>query len=157
MSVINNDGVSSTPIIMREEPPNCLDCGKPLRFSFELENGNLCSNCGPGSLRFAEKQTASFRSRARKEEVRRRKEATTPTASANPVATKIEEDEDEVSMSAEEYINKLRIAGSDLCLKVHMVLSDHAQFKEGAVSAEQIETNIQLLFESVKEFQPLTS
>ncbi len=29
----------------------CKDCGNVLKFSWELDNGNLCCDCGPGSLK----------------------------------------------------------------------------------------------------------
>jgi hypothetical protein len=143
MSIINNDGVSLKQIVMREEPPNCTDCGKVLRFSFELENDNLCSDCGPGSLRFAEKKVALFKARA-----------AAPIGKTLAEVPTAKEFDAEVAMSSDEYITKLRIAGSDLCLKVRMVLADQPQFKDLPI---HIQENLRLLFESVKEFEPLTT
>lgn len=40
------------PRFIDYKPGTCKDCGAELRFATEVENGNLCSNCGPGSLKW---------------------------------------------------------------------------------------------------------
>lgn len=43
---------NSDPRFNEYKPGVCKDCGNPLQFAFEIEQGNLCSNCGPGSLKY---------------------------------------------------------------------------------------------------------
>jgi hypothetical protein len=40
------------PRFSEYNPGTCKSCGNELKFAWEIENGNLCSNCGPGSLKW---------------------------------------------------------------------------------------------------------
>lgn len=51
MAIPTND-----PRFDEYSPPKCKDCGKPLQFAFEIEQGELCSMCGPGSLKYQQRE-----------------------------------------------------------------------------------------------------
>lgn len=51
MATTNND-----PRFNDYKPGTCVECGNELRFASEVENGNLCSNCGPGSLKWQKRE-----------------------------------------------------------------------------------------------------
>lgn len=44
----------------------CVDCGNELQWLWEAQQGNLCSLCGPGSVKWQEKQAQAAKQPERK-------------------------------------------------------------------------------------------